>query len=105
MRPKFIVVILCFLWAVAAQATRYNNGITTDSLVKTIKIKALAGDKMSFRDLGYLLDDTSQHNKLLSILDDISFFPSKIIDFKQNVTKVALLDFFYFLKIGNYIQY
>ena len=95
MRPKFIVVIACLLWAVAAQATPYNNGITTDSLVKTIKTKALAGDKMSFRDLGYLLDDASQHDKLLTILDDISFFPNKIIDFKQNVTKTAFLDFFF----------
>ena len=95
MRPKFIVVIACLLWAVAVQATPYNNGITTDSLVKTIKMKALLGDKMSFRDLGYLLDDVSQHDKLRTILDDISFFPSKTIDFKQNVTKAAFLDFFF----------
>ena len=95
MQLKFIVVILCLLWAVAARATSYNNGITTDSLVKSIKQKAFAGDKMSFRDLGYLLDDASQHDKLLKILDDLSFFSSKIIDFKQNITKAAFLDFFF----------
>lgn len=87
--------MLCLLWAVAARATSYNNGITTDSLVVLIKNKALSGDKISFRDLGYLLDDASQHDKILKILDDLSFFPSKTIDFRQNISKSTFLDFFF----------
>ena len=87
--------MLCLLWAVAARATSYDNGITTDSLVVLIKNKALLGDKISFRDLGYLLDDASQHDKILKILDDLSFFPSKTIDFRQNISKSTFLDFFF----------
>ena len=88
MRPKFIVVILCLLWAVAARATSYNNGITTDSLVKSIKQKAFAGDKMSFRDLGYLLDDASQHDKLLTILDDIDRKSTRLNSSHRNTSRM-----------------
>jgi hypothetical protein len=95
LRPKIYAIVLCLSWTVAARATSYNNGITTDSLVVLIKNKAFSGDKMSFRDLGYLLDDISQRDKILKILDDLSFFPSKTIDFRQNISKAAFLDFFF----------
>ncbi len=68
--------------------------IEKDTLLKTLKISILNGDKRAYRDLGSLLE-TPYAEEIPAILQDFAFFPSELLDFNKPISKTQFLDFFY----------